>query len=407
MKIKYFIFGKNWVLFTLVLLALLPVACQKDNDPPIETNESGDLIHATSIGTYSAATIQTILNAVSADFNLELKYAVEVVKIVYYTTDPSGNVVQASGALMVPKQVDDLPSICFHHGTETKRSDVASAGPLATGEGFAGMIMASIGFITFEPDYLGLGDSDILHPYLYANSYAEASIDMLTAGVSYCAQNGINLNWDLYLGGYSEGGYATLAVQKEIEKQFSFEFNLVANAPQAGPYDLHETVKYFINLPDYPEPSFMAYMVTAYNDIYNWNRIDEFFLAPYADMMDNLFDGTNSPGEINNSLPDKISLLFKESFLNGYNDGSETEFVNAVKENTLLDWTPLTPIRFYHSNADEIVPYQNSLTAVENLKTHGGTDISLVTIDGLKHGEASLIAITRMTEWFDSLKNNK
>ncbi len=192
MKIKYFIFGKNWVLFTLVLLALLPVACQKDNDPPIETNESGDLIHATSIGTYSAATIQTILNAVSADFNLELKYAVEVVKIVYYTTDPSGNVVQASGALMVPKQVDDLPSICFHHGTETKRSDVASAGPLATGEGFAGMIMASIGFITFEPDYLGLGDSDILHPYLYANSYAEASIDMLTAGVSYCAQNGIN-----------------------------------------------------------------------------------------------------------------------------------------------------------------------------------------------------------------------
>ena len=404
MKSKYIISGKIRVLTILTLLVLIFFSCQKENEPEVEINEPGDLIQASLLSNYAASDIESVLNAFNADFPLEIEYSVDVVKIVYYTYDPAGELVKASGALMIPSQASDLSSICFHHGTETKRSQVASVNPLSTGEGFAGLIMASVGFLTFQPDYLGLGESDILHPYLFAKSYADASIDLLKAGRTYCNEEGITLNGDLYLGGYSEGGYATLAVQKEIEKQFSFEFEIVANAPQAGPYDLHETVKYLIGFEKYPEPTFLAYMVTAYNDVYGWNRLEDFFLDPYAGQMEQLFDGNHTNSEIKNSLPEEISLLFKESFIIGYLSGSETEFINAVKENTLLNWTPLAPVQFYHSNADEIVPYQNSLTALENLQTHGGSEVSLVTIDGMKHAEAALTAISQMTVWFDSLR---
>lgn len=404
---KYRISGKIWTIIAFSILLIIPQSCQKDNEPGIVTPEAGDLIQASSKTTYSASNIAAILNAFDADFPLDVKHSVDFVKITYYTSDPSGELVMASGALMIPKDVSDLPSVCYHHGTESKRSLVASVNPLGTAEGFAGLIMASVGFLTFEPDYLGLGDSDIMHPYLFAKSYGDASIDMLKAGVEYCSQEGITLNWDLYLGGYSEGGYATLAVQKEIEKQFSFDFELVANAPQAGPYDLYETTRYFLEIEEYPEPTFLAYMVTAYDDAYNWNRLDDFFVAPYAGMMDQLFDGTNTVGEISGNLPDKISLLLKESFMTGFLNGSETSFINAVKENTLLDWTPSAPIRFFHSNADEIVPYQNSLTAVENFEMKGGSEVSFVTIEGLKHGEAALTSISQMTVWFDSLRTTR
>ncbi len=391
----------------MILLILISSGCQKEIEPEVEVNEPGDLIQATPLSSYSATDIESILNAFGFNFPLEIEYSVNVVKIVYYTYDPAGELVKASGVLMIPKQLSDLSSICFHHGTETKRSQVASVNPLSTGEGFAGLIMASVGFLTFQPDYLGLGESGILHPYLFAESYADASIDLLTAGRTYCIEEGITLNGDLYLGGYSEGGYATLAVQKEIEKQFSFEFEIIANAPQAGPYDLHETVKYLIGFDEYPEPTFLAYMVTAYNDVYGWNRLDDFFLDPYAGQMEQLFDGNHTMSEIANNLPEKVSLLFKESFITGYLNGNETEFINAVKGNTLLNWTPLAPVQFYHSNADEVVPYQNSLTAYENLQAHGASDVSLVTIDGMKHAEAALTDISLMTVWFDSLRTTR
>jgi hypothetical protein len=145
-------------------------------------------------------------------------------------------------------------------------------------------------------------------------------------------------------------------------------------------------------------------MLTAYDDIYHWNRLAEIFNEPYAGKMPDLFDGTHTSGEIKSQLPTKINELVKQSFIDGIKDGSEKAFLDALKENTLLDWTPLTPIRFYHSNGDEVVPYQNMITAAQELKKNGAAKIETVTIEGLRHSKAALPAVTQMIEWFDSLR---
>jgi predicted peptidase len=248
--------------------------------------------------------------------------------------------------------------------------------------------------------------SDILHPYLHAELSANAIVDMLTAGITFCNMNNIELNKDLYIGGYSEGGFTTLAAQKAIEEDNDFPFSLQASAPAAGPYDLYNTTTYFIDLDEYPEPAFMAYLFTAYNDVYRWNRLDNFFNAPYAEMMPNLFDGTKTTTEISDALPVKVSELFTADFITGFRNGTEKEVIDALKENTLLNWTPTIPMRFYHSNTDEIVPYQNSVTAVETFRDNGATDIKLITLDSLQHSEGGVPAYTDMIEWFYSLKNN-
>ena len=395
------------LIFFLGFFLLFTVRCNDDEENLPVMKQRGDILSTSYIKSYTAASIRTYLTTINLDINVDIVYDVDAYRIVYLTPDINGNLIQASGAVMIPNASESLPAISFHHGTQTKRELVASVDPTSIAEGFAGLVASSAGFVVFLPDYLGLGASNILHPYLHADLSAGPVIDMLTAGNVFCTHKNILLNGDLYIGGYSEGGYVTLAAQEQIEGLGSFPFNIVASAPQAGPYDLYSTVDHFIDIDEYPEPAFMAFLLTAYNDIYVWHRLQEIFKQPYAAMMPGLFDGTNTVDEISAQLPTKISELVQEDFLTGFKNGTEVDFINALKENTPLNWAPKSFTRFYHSNADSIVPYQNALTAVENLTASGGTSVELVTIDGLSHSEASVPAVTQMIEWFDSLRLSK
>jgi len=117
-----------------------------------------------------------------------------------------------------------------------------------------------------------------------------------------------------------------------------------------------------------------------------------------------LFNGTKTWGEIVNALPPTLSELLNPDFLSNWNNGNELEFTSAVQENTLLDWTPITPIHFFHGDADNIVPFQNVLTAIEMFTSNGATDIQLTTIPGGTHESSGATASFGAIEWFESFK---
>lgn len=391
------------MVLVFVLIALI-VSCTKDGEKIIR--ERGNIVQTLYLNLYPTSNIETFIQIIGAQSELKPEYNVEITKLVYYTVDPDGFLVKASGTIMIPIGTDHLPLLSFHHGTETKRDLVVSSNPLIA-EGVAGMIMASRGFVTCIPDYLGLGESYIIHPYLYASSSADVSIDLLRAAREFCQENAIELNNDLYLGGYSEGGYVTMAVHREIENNHFDEFSVTACSPLAGPYDLEATINFIISQEEYAQPTFIAYFITAYNEIYGWNRLSNIFTAPYAGMMAYLFDGNHTKAEIEGELPDSISELILESFRTAYLAGEEVEFEQAVIENGLLNWTPVAPIRMFHSNGDEIVPYLNSTTALNFFQNQGVDNIELITLDSLSHTEAAVPAIMGMIEWFDSIRMTK
>ncbi|MBC8180669.1 hypothetical protein H8E88_06040 [candidate division KSB1 bacterium] len=140
--------------------------------------------------------------------NFQLKYNVEALRIVYQTIDARGEVVQASGALMVPIGADSLPMMSVQHGTETFRESVASVNPTNMAEGYLGLVAASMGYLITLPDYLGFGVSEVLHPYVHAKTNAITVIDLLRAVKSYSNEKSIITNGQLFLAGYSEGGYS-------------------------------------------------------------------------------------------------------------------------------------------------------------------------------------------------------
>ncbi len=397
-------------LITIAYVLLTFQACNKeDNDNPVApvTHVRGEIVQTNSLGNMTVNEIQQLLAGANVTIPFTLTYSVETISIRYYTTDKSGNNVIVSGALLVPQGTNNLPLVSIQHGTQTKRDLVASVSPANSTEGMVGLIMASIGYMVVVPDYLGFGVSNVMHPYIHAKSLIPCIIDLMRASKTYSSENQITLDGRVFLTGYSEGGYASLVTQKEIEENYTSEFNLTAVAPLSGPYDLQGMTETIFQSGSYSTPAYIAFFLTAYNDIYRWSRLDDFFNAPYASMMPGLFDGTKTWGEIVNQLPATFSALMNSTFVSDYVNGNEQNLHAAAQENTFLNWVPQTPVHFFHGDADEVVPLQNALTAVDRFTSNGATNIHLTTIPGGTHETSGPYAIVGAIQWFESIYMNR
>jgi len=395
------------VLYNLIIICFIILnfqACKKDDNinPVSPTSHSrGDIVQSKSLGAMTVNDIQQILANANITIPFTLNYSVETISVNYYTTDGAGKQTVASGALIIPQGGSGLPLVSIQHGTQTKDNLVASVSPVNSTEGIVGLIMASMGYLVVVPDYPGFGVSNVMHPYLHAESLIPCVIDLMRAGRTYSSQHQIILDGRIFLTGYSEGGYVTLVTQRAIELDDSQEFNLTAVAPMAGPYDLYGMMQTLFQTGQYNHTAYVAYILTAYNDIYGWNRLNDFFNAPYSSIVQNLFDGSKTVGEVVNQLPSTFSGLMDSTFVYNVRSENEPAFITALQENTLLDWTSQVPINFFHGDADDVSPYQNALTAVEKLRANGATNILLTTIPGGNHETSGPIAIVGAIQWFE------
>jgi predicted esterase len=92
-----------------------------------------------------------------------------------------------------------------------------------------------------------------------------------------------------------------------------------------------------------------------------------------------------------------------ESFIDDYKTGGETEFRNAVRGNSLLNYVPSAPVRLIHGNADRTVPCSNSLAALEFYQSHDKINVDMVTVEG-DHETAAEAAVIQAMIWFKSLR---
>jgi dipeptidyl aminopeptidase/acylaminoacyl peptidase len=88
----------------------------------------------------------------------------------------------------------------------------------------------------------------------------------------------------------------------------------------------------------------------------------------------------------------------------GIADGTDTGFLNAVKDNDVFDWKPKTPTRLYHGTADQLVFYFNSQNAVNAMKARGATNVELIPIPGKDHGTAIQDFLLGTYQFFSSIQ---
>jgi pimeloyl-ACP methyl ester carboxylesterase len=286
-------------------------------------------------------------------------------------------------------------------------SDAPSAlGPRASD----GIVAASLGYIAALPDYVGYGDSSsTFHPYQHASTLASATVDMVRAARKFLSLPAVSvtLNGQLFLTGYSEGGYATLATQKLMES-LPTEFTITASEPGAGSYDMTNTAITTMNESVLAEPANVAFSVKAYDTIYGLNRIASIFQTPYVDVVNTYFDGSHDIHTISMKLTSVPASLFNTQFLTDFRGSGETAVKAVIAENDIYNWAPKSPTRLFHGVDDEIVPYANATTALDTMTANGATDVSLQQCDAgngvpTTHGNCKLPYLRDVVSYFGSL----
>jgi pimeloyl-ACP methyl ester carboxylesterase len=404
LKIKDYIRG-----FLTILLIFSLSSCHNlfnnDDDEP----ETRYLVSYEMTGSYLPGMVESMVGQLvtqypaMASIQERVNHGIIIYKITYKTTF-KGESLLASGLVSVPTGEGSFPVISYQNGTNTLHENAPSVNPNYDYYVLLEAI-ASTGFVISMPDYIGFGSSDNMsHPYLHKESTVQAVLDMLRAVEELATVREFSLNDELYLTGYSQGGWATMQVQKAIEEDFSGEFNLKASAPGAGPYDLNFIKEHILSQDTYPMPYYFGYL---YNGLIHLDEesvppIGEVFSAPYDSLIPTLFDGSKSGEEINAELTTDVAELFTENFrLNYKTDTLFHSLTEVLENNSIKAWNTSTPTRIIHGKSDTYVPAVLSKNIYDDFVAKGAENrVELIEIPGTDHINGIVPAGLISINWF-------
>jgi alpha-beta hydrolase superfamily lysophospholipase len=386
------------------LIVLLFIRCKKENivvpEPVFPQEINKKLISTEFVSQISAKELAIFAGSFhDASLKEKLKFDIRIYKLVYETTYKK-NKVHASGLIYIPVNMTaSAPILSVQHGTTFNKADAPSLQP------FSGMeFFASAGYITLMPDFIGYGaSSGINHPYYDAHHSAICVVDMIKAAKEFI-NSGQQIRYDsrLFLAGYSEGGYVTLATLRELETNTAHGLKVTASAAGAGGYDLTDMLQKIVLSNYYSYPAYLAFIIQSYNTVYDWNQsYSYFFNEPYASLLDTLLKGDKEGAYINKKLTTRMDSLFHPVFYATLKGSGEMTFKKVLADNSLTNWKPSSPIRLYHGTADEVIPYSNSEQTLRKLKENGASNIELYPVQDGNHGSSMLPMIESVFPWFE------
>ena len=286
------------ILSLAIASSLLLVGCNDDDNERVVSGTTT----VETIGSFTATQINTQFG-LNTTATPTAKCDIKIEKVSYRTVGAAGERTNATAALMLPSgdSADcqgDRPVLLYAHGTTTDKGyDFAQVGNIknpAVGE--ANLIAANFaaqGYIVVAPNYAGYDTSKLdYHPYLVAQQQSTDMVDALDSARSIIerkkrANNAhyskIDDSGKLFIAGYSQGGYVTMATARLLESQ---KKPVTAIAPSSGPYALaafgDEIFMGNVNIGASRFAPLLGIGLQAkYGNIYN--KKSDIFLEKYAD----------------------------------------------------------------------------------------------------------------------------
>jgi dienelactone hydrolase len=352
---------------------------------------------------------------IQASLGISANYDVRVFKIIYSTLDVFMEKDTVSGILAVPLDpYVKFPFLIYDHGTVADRYSVPSEGST---EQLIAVGIAAQGYLCAAPDYVGLGVSEGLHPYLHPDTEARAGIDLVKAVKNLEETESIFYNEQLFVTGYSQGGHAAMATIKYLQQ--SGEMQVTAAAPMSGPYSVSEVMKTF-TLGD-EEYFFVAYLISvslttihAYPDLMTGVEIEDIIREEYHDLVQRFIDEEINLFEMNDQIimtlaEDGGQVLARRILKDGVYDAlvSEQEYPlnQALRKLDVNDWIPQMPVKMFYCEADDQVSYINATYTDSLMNAQGATDVSSESVIAFAdHSTCAYPAILKMMGYFSDFQ---
>ena len=313
-----------------------------------------------------------------------------------YSVGSDGEAVRLSGLLAVPRGVAPRRLVSFQHGTTTTRTAVPSR-PDGTGLA-AAIVFAGNGYALVVPDYPGLGESPGRHPYYVADSIAPAVVAMIEQSQRLAEVP----DGPVFLSGFSEGGWASLAALRLLESQGK---QVLGSAQVAGAYDLRH-----VSLPAALKggaPSHSLYLAYAAwgQAAYYGHPLDSVLTPEYAAIVERLFAGAK-PKEILATLPQDPRQMFNPVFLDAFDRNEAHWYLDAFATNSLVDVTARAPLRLYYGSKDLDVVPEEALAAARAMRARG-VDVAAIDVGPVGHEPSMLAAAPLILAWLRELDSSK
>lgn len=312
----------------------------------------GILLHSTLLNHTSLDELhQAVQTPQSKVVNIFPLYSVNSYRLTYLTIDGDGTLTEASGLISIPQKTANTssPLLSFQHGTifynkDAPSNDLSASNPAR--------LLASLGYVVISADYVGYGASQgKKHPYLRATPSAAAVTDFLSAARQWLATQSITINNQLFLTGYSEGGYVTLAAQRALE---TAGIHVTSSIAGAGPYHLQKTLDKVLSSSAISDAlkQKLGFRPTA-------NNVQR-EAAKYPGKWDELVVDTI----MDVLIPDDSDIRFDKTFLMDYMADDYT----TMEANSVYNWQARAPIRLTHGRDDSTVPFDNASITLDTMR---------------------------------------
>ncbi|MDR0368883.1 MAG: hypothetical protein LBH82_07080 [Bacteroidales bacterium] len=316
--------------------------------------------------------------------------------VVYTTEYPKGNKINASGALLIPENYNPhFPLVVLNHASYGDRNSAPSKdikNPLpALMDVFLGMtIVSAFNCALLLPDYIGYGESQsVTHPYMHGESLGQVGLDFIRAFKEYAADSiALPFNNQIFITGYSEGGYAAVALHKTIDNNPSEGLQVCKNVAGGGAYDLEAFSKEVIVN---PQPLDLR-MLSSYLWVLEMYKKDFRYSKAYADIFSETDHallqsiGYNlayySIETANLPIHNVATELFHPDFVSGVLNETDDEFIRISRKNSLVDFVPKDSLIFVWGDADSWVYPINSENIYNAMRRKGCKVASFVQSGG-------------------------
>ena len=328
---------------------------------PVNPSGRGEFLQSAPLVTIAATDIAAALAADGSRVkNVVPRYEVATWRVEYNTLDAAGNVVRASGLVAVPQMPAGVgsPVLSYQHGTIFRDADAPSNNAVP---GEVSVVLASLGYIVLAPDYVGFGASrGTPHPYLLAAPMAAAVNDFIVATQYWRATDKIPDNGELFLTGYSEGAYATMAAHRALQTENAPALKgLRLSVVGGGPYDVQATLDSLIDLVRKEQPVLGALINPGFLRYLGGSVRREVRRALLREL-----------------LPDDADVVYDTRFIDSFLADDKGAI---ARDNSVYDWRPQAPVVMFHGRDDRTVPYASSVRTLDAMKKNGAGDLVSLT----------------------------
>lgn len=399
---------RPWNLPATAALAACLLGCGPDDEVDIHAvgklDYGGRVERIESLGRYTSLDAHLLLQLAVDPVRVSVENDYFLYRVTYPTAGVHAGTTRVSGLVAIPTTRAIKGVVSWQHGTNTYRPSSISKPSIPEGFGVMAMF-ASDGFMAVAPDYIGLGVSQEMQGYYHWPSTVSTIVDLLEIAQIMLEGVAGSPDRDLYLAGFSQGGGATAAVQKFLEQQNPTALSLRGAATIAGAFNPREIS--FPHAISSDAPFYLALLLTAFSYVYE-QPLDGVVREPYKDELAKWFDGTHDKEFLDKHLPEHVSDLLTDGFLQDFAAGVEQPawLYDALEQAATHDYAPVAPLRMFYGSTDDTVIPEEAHAAFAHMRALGG-NVEVVEVGPYDHDQIVLPSLPPIQRWFDRLEGKK